>query len=176
MRNNLRIIKRKTRTHLVTLFNTYEQRDLPGWRGWIASKLWSVLHRMGATGIASEKIETLTYGEIEQKRVTDTIFYGIEEVMSHSEWGGSPDDFCIVMGGADFAELLHTAPFDMVQMTVPAADAFRANEGGYRAKLSGYPIHIVPWLKGHAILPRVVVEKRKPTPAAAREFLDARSE
>jgi hypothetical protein len=64
----------------------------------------------------------------------------------------------MVMGAQDFMELMDSEAIRH-HMTFSMQEVHYQKPGGYKLKYAGLPVHVVPGLGGHAIIPKVIVEK-----------------
>jgi hypothetical protein len=126
------------------------------WRRKAAEMCWHILNKLGAVSqfMYSEKV--YTYGIKEQKEITAELFEMVGAILDGNE---RVEDYCIVLGGKEFGELMGCyESFELV--TVPMGDVWYQRDG-YKARFQGIPIHVVPSVSGAAAIPKVIVEKRK---------------
>lgn len=137
----------------------YKKRvKVPGWRWrrWVADWCWKTLTRLRALDQFMYEVEFTTYTQEEAKAVTHAMMDDIQRVIV--EYERRPDEFCIVMGGQTFREYCDWYHAHFAMMTVPLAE-FGYGRGGFSADFRGTPIHVVPWLKGCAVLPKAIIVK-----------------
>jgi hypothetical protein len=75
------------------------------------------------------------------------------------EYARNPDEFCIVMGGQTFHEYCAWYDADLAPMSVPLARFRYGDSSGFAGEFLGTPVHVVPWLKGCAVLPKAIIVK-----------------
>ena len=134
--------------------------------GWLARLCWHILGRIGALVPFDEKVHVLTYTHDAQKRVSTRMMHAVTDIL---KMGGEPELYAAVMGADEFAELCwdQEANHSMVHFRVrterfgyiPSRDEDDP-EGyhGYRASYHGISVHVVPFLSGVAMIPKVVIE------------------
>ena len=132
---------------------------LTGWRGRLARLLWQALERLGALEPFVYKETICTYAKPQQDELTELFYQQIDEI---TDRGGDLRDYCFIIGGEDFSHIVRDY-YDLSArgLVVPLGNICHQTAGGYRANYAGLPVHVVGWLKGVAIIPKVIVEVRK---------------
>lgn len=132
----------------------YKLRKEPKRFAWLARLAWKLLHKLNALDIYSEKVTTWHYSKARATELADRIMEMRDDLERYYE---DPDRYAVVMGQNDFMELMH-APFMREEMVYIA----RINHcsSPYRGIVRGLPVHVVPWLAGMAVLPKVVIETK----------------
>lgn len=126
------------------------------WRDKLGSLLWKLLHKIGALEQYWFNEKIYHYGAEQQGKIADLIE---EQILQVIDRHGRVEDHCIVLGGKDFADIMRSyEPFGLI--TVGAGRMSFGFASGYRCELRGLPVHVVPYLRGVAVLPKVIVEKR----------------
>jgi hypothetical protein len=123
---------------------------------WLAGLCWKFLHKVGALEMFSEKVQTWTYRDIDKKALTEHILRMQDELY---RYGRNPEDYVLVMGGADFQELVGSPTFREGVMCF-STDAIHTP---YR-KFYGVDIHVIGHLRGTAMIPRALVEREVSAP------------
>lgn len=142
----------------------YKKRvKVPGWRWrqWVADWCWKTLTRLRALDQFMYSEERAIYTDVEAQQVTDAMMYDISRVIV--EYARRPDEFCIVMGGQTFREYCRWYEAHSPMLELPMAQWRYHIEGrrGMDAEFRGTPIHVVPWLKGCAVLPKAIIVKKE---------------
>lgn len=126
---------------------------------WLARLLWWGLQKLKALAPFEYEVTIHTYGPAEQKKVDEAIMEHIDHVaskvfMEGKEW----DDYALIMGGETFHEL--TGILMKTMITVPSGRFhFNFNGGTYGNHFSGFPVHVIPFHTGTALVPKVLIEK-----------------
>jgi len=132
------------------------------WRDKLAGLCWRLLHKLSAVEQYFFHEKIYTYTPSVQKEITGRLMEGINEVfyMRHKI-----EDYCIVMGAEDFAELMSSDPIRQT-MTFSTERIGYQDRSGYRLDYQGLPVHVVPNVGGAAVFPKIIVEKvvQKPSP------------
>lgn len=130
---------------------------LTGWRGRLARLLWRALGRLRALELFQYTETVYSYTKVEQDQLTELFFQQIGEI---ADRGGNPRDYCLVIGGEDFSRIVKDYhDLSARGLVVPLGSIWHQTAGGYRTDYAGLPVHVVGWLKGVAVLPKVIVEK-----------------
>jgi hypothetical protein len=127
---------------------------LSWWRGKLASWCWRLLHKLRAVEQYWYTETVYVYELAHQKQITERFMSGIDEVFKR---GHDVNDYCMVMGAADFSEMLQSEP--LRQHMILATQEINYQRDGYRMRFMGLPIHVVPGIEGMAVFPKVIVEK-----------------
>ncbi|KQZ49761.1 hypothetical protein ASD54_12555 [Rhizobium sp. Root149] len=122
--------------------------------GWLADLCWRLLHKLNALEMYSEKVTTWRYSEVQQRKLTEMVMTMREELFEYFE---DPDNWVVVVGAYDFQEVMQSPM--LMSHTVFEAGPIASKPHYFR--LVGVDVHVVPWLRGMAVLPRVVIETRK---------------
>jgi hypothetical protein len=125
------------------------------WRDKLAAMCWRLLHKLSAVEQYFFHEKIYTYTPSVQKEITGRIMEGINEVFYR---GNNIEDYCIVMGAEDFAELMSSDPIRQT-MTFSTEQLRYQDSSGYRLDYHGLPVHVVPNVGGAAVFPKVIVEK-----------------
>lgn len=131
----------------------YKLRKEPKRFAWLARLCWKMLHKLNALEMFSEKVERWTYTQAAQEALTKKVM-----TMSEALWEASenPEKFVVICGALDFAEAAHTPEFrDALMFSIGPF----GSEKPYR-RMFNMDVHVVPYLKGVAVVPRVVIEKQ----------------
>jgi hypothetical protein len=119
---------------------------------WLANLCWWVLHKIGGLTPHFEKIETYTYDEAVQERLTERVMFAADMIFYD---GGNPEDYAVVLGEPELSEL-------WVEMAMNGFITMRTRgyrHSGYRGTVMGLDVHAVPGLVGMALIPKVLIEK-----------------
>lgn len=122
--------------------------------GWLADVCWRLLHKLNALEMHSEKVTTWSYTEADQKKLTAMIMTMRDELHRFFE---DPDEWVVVVGAHDFQETMRSPT--ILDHVVFSAGPIHSDNPYLR--FMGIDVHVVPWLQGMAVLPRVVIEARK---------------
>ena len=102
-----------------------------------------------------------SYGESErfgaQEHFTDQLWLMWHGVV---EKGGSPSDFCFLLGGKQFHDLVRGWTSHDAGVLEIWSDSLKMNGPGYSGRYFGLPIYVVPSMDGAIIVPKVVVERQ----------------
>ena len=121
---------------------------------WLARVLWWGLHKINALEPYLETVEIHTYGEPKQSKLDHAILAHLDHIMCR---GHDPKDYAIIIGAEQFAEL--TGILFRENHTVPSGRFCFQCPDGYRAEFVGLPVHVVPYMDGIALVPKVLIEK-----------------
>lgn len=128
---------------------------------WLARQLWNGLHRLRALQQYTTMIRTYEYTTRAQDEVTKEIAHHISYIRSE---GKKIEDFALIMGGDKFYELAHLQLIGLEHRTFPAAPLRFGQDDGrkvVREEYRGIPIHVVPHMSGIALVPKVILERKK---------------
>lgn len=126
---------------------------------WLARKMWSWLKRSGFLLPYQTDNKIYEYGEPEMIKCGEAFSNQIGNMLYEVVVKGAKiEDYCLVLGGVQFHEISRYIGPDMQILTFPAQEV-RFNHRGYRSSWRGIPIHVVPWMDGAVILPKVMVER-----------------
>lgn len=123
----------------------------------LASLCWYILHKLRAVDQYACTVKTYHYGDVASGKVRELVFESISEVLNRDE---NPSDYCIVIGGKEFAEIMSDEVCYRSFITVPSGE-FSYRRNGYRTRYLDIPVHVVAGLTGVAAIPKVIVEARK---------------
>lgn len=130
---------------------------LTGWRGRLARLLWRALGRLRALEPFMYSETVYTYAKPQQDELTELFYQQIGEI---ADRGGNPHDYCLVIGGEEFSRIVKGYhDLSAKGLVVPLGDIWYQRADGYRTDYSGLPVHVVGWLRGVAVIPKVIVEK-----------------
>ena len=121
---------------------------------WLAHSLWWILQKIDALEPYLQTIEIHTYGEPEQRKLDQAISCHINHIM---ECGHDPQNYPIIIGAEQFDEL--TGILFRENHMVPSGRFRFQNPDGYKAEFYGLPVHVIPYMDGTALVPKVVIEK-----------------
>ncbi len=153
--NRIAIMKQST---AVTYRATpYKMATKPRHFAFLARLCWKLLHRLGALETFQERIETFTYTEAHQKSITELMGAAYEVSGYHDV---PFEDLAYIMGADDFGAVAKRADIAEWGMFTVHGGEFHYRTD-YRTDFYGVPVHVVPWLKGIAIVPKVLIEVRK---------------
>jgi hypothetical protein len=125
---------------------------------WLARLCWQILHNIGALKPYEERIETYTFDECVQTRLTDKIMWAADAIFSRDL---NPDDYVVVMGEDELLEVWREMEMVGRHISMMTGE-YRYNREGYRAQVLGLRVHAVAGLSGMALIPKVLVEKAIP--------------
>lgn len=142
--NEIRALRRVSKTELMRIPNHYELKKLKGGKGVIARFLWSTLHKMGALASSFEEIETVTYHNLQSKVLLDEIIDLIHQTTIDFPY----EKATVVIGSEDFDDLIGSPEIqDVLSYT---AGPFKY---GRDPQIYGCRVMVIPWLKGWAVIP-----------------------
>lgn len=129
---------------------------------WLARKLWRALEKLHALQPWFHKFEVATYGNTEQKNLSDAIFKQIDYILRD---GRNIEDFAIVVGGSTFNELTGMKMFQELSVPLQMMRYYERrpeNKGlyEYRYTYRGLYVHVNPYMEGIALIPRVILEEK----------------
>jgi hypothetical protein len=131
----------------------YMLRKEPKRFAWLARLCWKLLHRLNALEMYSEKVVRWTYTKEAQETLTKMVMK-----MGDFLWEAAddPERYVVVCGAEDFHEALRSP--EMRHEMVFSIGPF-GSDRPYR-RMFNMDVHVVPYLSGIAVIPRVVVEKQ----------------
>lgn len=140
----------KTVTYQETPYKLYK---MPKRWGAIAKLLWRVLHKLNALEPFSEKVTKWTYEPAQQDELHEIMLKAINEQpeLAYNKKG------VFIIGEKTFQELVDAPIFreTMVFHTGP----FGRHDPYMGRQMYNVPIHIVPYMEGVALVPKVVIEQ-----------------
>ena len=147
----------------------YRMRASTGiwWRDKLASWCWTLLHKLRAIEPYGFHENVYTYTPSQQKEITSRLMEGIDQVFRR---GGDIADYCIVLGGNDFSEMMNSEAIRNM-VTLATSEVRYQTRDGYRLEYRGLPVHVVPNVSGAAVFPKVIVEKVVPKKNDGFDFL-----
>ena len=131
---------------------------------WLAKLCWWALHKIGGLTPHIEKIETYTYDEAVQERLTDRVMFAAAMIFDD---GGNPEDYAVVLGEPELRELWA----EMGKNGFITMRTFDYRNSGYRGTVMGLHVHAVPGLAGMALIPKVLIEKNVDVAEPLRDAL-----
>lgn len=136
----------------------YMLRKEPQRHAWLARLCWKLLHRLKALEMYSETVETFTYTKEDQKTLTKMVM-SIGDFLWDAD--DDPERYVVICGAMDFQEAIRSPEIHREM-------AFQIGPFGsdlpYR-RIFNMDVHVVPYMSGVAIVPRVVIEKKARTAA-----------
>lgn len=172
--NRVAVLNRTARTaYHPTPFMLFQpkKKGRAGWKVLVARKLWNLLERIGALVPYQEKIVTFTYTEEHRTRLNALAF---DAYKAANAQGLEPDDMAFLIGAEDFRDLSRTAEdFHEFRMFTVHGGQFQFNRATdqrhprigspmhrYTTTIHDIPVHVVPWMKGIAVVPKVLIEEK----------------
>ena len=122
---------------------------------WFARMLWRILEKMKALDPYSETVRTWTYSKPQRQNLMEAIQLATYEFNALYN-----RDAVLVIGGKDFAELTGSPAFCSM-MRFDTGDFYYEDVDGFTKRILGVPVHVVPNMKGFAVIPKHIVVKRK---------------
>ena len=147
----------------------YRMRSSTGvwWRDKLASWCWTLLHKLRAIEPYGFNEKVYTYTTSQQQEITNRLMEGIDQVFQS---GADIADYCIVLGGDDFSEMMNSEALRNM-VTLSTNEIPYRTRGGYCLEYRGLPVHVVPNVRGAAVFPKVIVEKVVPKKSDDFDFL-----
>jgi len=128
-------------------------------RDWITDKMWSQLHKWKKLEPYFFHEKVYSYGEEQAQEISKLLDGEIWRLFDERNMN-EPEDYCIVVGGQEFYDIAKGYAHNGGQvLTLPSAEFRYAHAGGYKGRALCFPIHVVPWLTGAAIIPKAIVER-----------------
>lgn len=131
----------------------YMLRKEPKRHAWLSRLCWKILHRLNALEMYSETVETFNYTKEDQKTLTKMVM-SIGDFLW--EAADDPERYVVICGAMEFQEAIRSPELHH-------ALAFQIGPFGtnrpYR-RMFNMDVHVVPYLSGIAVVPRVVIEKQ----------------
>lgn len=124
---------------------------------WVVTKLWK---RMIEAGILSQfhyKRVFYSYGKLQSYRLEELINRQVVDLVQR---GFNINDYCVVMGGKEFSDLLGGVADLGMSYTIHMDGLYYNTDGGYKGIIRGLPVHVVNGFSGLVILPKVILEKK----------------
>ena len=116
---------------------------------WLLTKLGAIKKRFGTTRIYKFREPKAS------DSINEAVFRAIKDRIRHD---GLPEDYAVVMGHETFREMMRVTQ-DLMPMGSQVFQ-FRAGPFGYRGEMFNVPVHVIETVKGVALVPRVVIERK----------------
>jgi len=129
------------------------------WRRKLGDLCWKVLMKLNALDLFMFQEKVYDYGDKEAAAVGRHFEDQLFRIFDNFE---VPDlnDFCLVLGGQQFFDITgYMAKTHGQMITIPSPEFRWSRKGGYEARFTNFPIHVVPWLDGACLIPKVIVER-----------------
>jgi len=125
---------------------------------WLARLAWWVLKKLRALEPWCETVTTYTY----QRQNHDDINQALRELRQDiTRAAARSEDFAVIVGEHTFNSIVHRNKASLRHFVLQGGALHYPTTGGYRGSVLGFPIHIVPYVEGMAVVPKVVIEKVK---------------
>ena len=168
MQQTIQMMKVESYPHIID--QGYTLRSLKGLLGRISRALWWALGKLKALQPLSITQEYIRYEPVHQ----DNLMEEFREQYWHLLGRGlRADELCLICGAEDFNKLIADQEVHRSRsFTLPVGDlhyGFR----GYRGSIEGIQVHVVPHLRGYAIIEKSLGENQsKPIVNQRRELND----
>jgi hypothetical protein len=150
----------RTHRHQPVGYRVLENKKGPWLRRFMIDRIWRWLHNCGALEPYWHSEKVYTYNEPKRQAVSEAIMDAMDEVLHSVAYRGArTDDFVVCLGGFEFEEIMRG--FVATRPTlIDAGEFYLKDQNGYVAKFHNMPVHVIPHMKGVALIPRILVEKK----------------
>jgi len=125
--------------------------------GFVARLCWWLLKKLGALQPYSEKYEVWTYTPDKKRALTEYVACALN---GYLDFFRSPDDFVLIVGAVDFAEIMNEYDFQQRHITLNTGSLYYGIDG-YTYTIKGIPVHIVGHMRGLTILQKAIIEEKR---------------
>lgn len=131
----------------------------PRLRRWLVRKMWQWLQNSGSLAPYEHRVTVYSYGEIERRALSEHVMHAMDEVLNSLLYRrGRIDDFILIVGGADFSEIMGGHIGGLI--TVDVGPFALRHSGLGEVRIADMPVHVVPHMRGVAIIPRDILKPR----------------
>ena len=128
----------------------------PTRRRWLCNLMWKYLTKWGALKPHFEKVEKFHYSEQRKETITQHVMFAARELMRNHL---STKDYVVVMGEADLNNLVNEWRVQGRNVLL-STGPYYWQDGNIRMTLNNMPVHVVPFMKGCVLIPKMVVQKK----------------
>ncbi len=127
--------------------------------GMVARAAWWLLNKLGALRPFFESVQRWEYVPHNQAPLHEAMMKAIDYDLRYIENGKA----VFIIGGQTFSELVSAPAFrdQMRFMTGPFYLDGGSRDPYHGRRMFDVPVHVVPGMVGMAVVPRVIIEKRK---------------